>query len=448
MKKIVFVMISAALLMGGCSEKSGKDLENPLLTEFDTPHEVPPFATIKTEHFIPAFEAAIEEHNKEIEAIVNNEEEPGFENTLVAMDNSGMLLDKVNGVFDNLTSSETSDKLQKIAKEVSPMLSKHSDDIKLNQELFKRVKSVYDKKESLDLNQEQKMLLEKTYKDFVRGGANLPEDKKARLREINSELSLLSLEFGDNLLAETNSYQLVIENEADLAGLPESVIAGAKETAETEGLEGKWVFTLQKPSMIPFLQYADNRELREEIYTAYLNRGNNDNEYDNKDIIKKMVNLRVEKSHLLGYEAHADFVLEKNMANTPEKVFDFLYDLWTPALERAKQERAMMQEMIDKENHDFQLASWDWWYYAEKIKKAKYDLSEDELRPYFELEASLNGMLDVANKLFGITFEEKEDIPVYHKDVRAFEVYESNGELVGVLYMDFFPRASKKAAHG
>ena len=441
MKK-VFLFLLAAGLFTACNQIMEEG--NPLLKEFNTPHGVPPFSEIKPEHFIPAYQTAIDEHNKEIAAIVDEEEAPTFKNTLVALDNSGMLLDKVSSVFDNLTSSETSDKLQKIAKEVSPMLSKHSDDIKLNAKLFDRIKTVYEQKDEIDLNREQTMLLEKTYKNFVRGGANLPEDKKARLRKINSELSLLSLNFGDNLLAETNNYQLVIEDEANLAGLPETVLAGAKETAEAEGMDGKWIFTLQKPSMIPFLQYAENRDLREEIYKAYLNRGNNNNEYDNKDLIKKMVNLRVEKAHLLGYEAHADFVLEKNMANTPEKVFDFLYDLWTPALERAKQERAMMQEMIDEEGHDFQLASWDWWYYAEKIKKAKYDLSEDELRPYFELEASLNGMLDVANKLFGITFEEKDDIPVYHKDVRAFEVYESNGELIGVLYMDFFPRASKR----
>jgi peptidyl-dipeptidase Dcp len=429
--------------MGACSKQKEEKGGNPFFEEYETPFKVPPFDKIENKHFIPAFEKAMKEHKSEIEAIVNNPEDPTFDNTVGEMVYSGKLMDKVTYVFYGLLSANTGDELQKIAQKISPRLSAHRDEIKLNPELFKRIKTVYKKKDDLDLSSEEAFLLEDLYKSFIRNGANLNDEDKEKLKKINQKLSSLSLEFERNELKETNNFELVIEDKKNLAGLPESVIQTASETAKKRGHEGKWVFTTHKPSMIPFLQSAENRDLREKLYKAYLNRGNNDNEYDNKEILSEIVKLRVKKAHLLGYETYADYELETRMAKEPKNVMDLLNKVWDAALPVAKEERKQMQQIINKEGKDFDLKSWDWWYYAEKLRKQKYDLDDSELRPYFKLDNVRQGAFDVANKLYGITFAEIKDIPTPHPDARAFEVKEADGEHIGVLYMDFHPRSSK-----
>ncbi len=448
MRKIIYVFAALFIVISSCNEDKKKEKamnNNPLLVEkFNTPFEIPPFEKIKNKHYLPAFKEAMKIQKKEIDAIVNNSEKPTFENTLVALDNSGELLDRVSNIFFNLKSADTNDSINKIAEKVSPLLSKHKDDIALNEKLFERVKTVYDEQDKLDLNTEQKMLLKKVYQNFVRGGANLPEDKKERFREINKKLSELTLKFGNNLLNENNAFELIIENKDDLAGLPENVIAGAKETADKKAYVNKWVFTLQKPSLIPFLTYSEKRHLREKIYKAYINRGDNNNENDNKEIIKQIVNLRLEKANMSGYKTHADFILDKNMAKTPENVFNLMDKVWKPAIKTAEQEAADIQKMIDKEGGNFKAEPWDWWYYSEKIRKEKYDLDEEALRPYFKLENVRNGMFMLANKLYGITFTPLKDVPVYHKDALVFEVKDADGSHIGIYYADYFPRESKR----
>ena len=417
---------------------------NPFFSDYSTPYEVPDFDRIKPAHFMPAFKEAMSMQVKEIDAIVATEEAPTFENTIVAMDESGELLTRVSSVFYNLSSAVTSDSIQAISKEVAPLMSAHRDNISLNEGLFARVKSVYDQKDDLDLNTEQQVLLEKTYKNFVRGGANLAAEKKDRFREINKELSVLSVQFGENLLAETNAYKLVIEDEADLEGLPQFVIDMGAGDAAAEGLEGKWLFTLHKPSLIPFLQYASNRALREEIFNAYINRGNNDNDHDNKAIASKIAALRVERANLLGYETHAHYVLDENMAKTPENVYALMDQVWNAALPVAKEEAVELQKMIADEGDAFDLQPWDWWYYSEKLRKQKYDLDDEQLKPYFELSNVQNGMFDVANKLWGLTFKERFDLPKPHPDAHTYEVFDTDGSHQAVLLMDFFPRESKR----
>ncbi len=445
MKKLILFFASAMLILSACNQNN-KDVENnPLLVKtFDTPFEVPPFSKIKNKHYLPAFKEAMKVQKEEIDAIVNNSEEPTFENTLVAFDNSGELLDRVSDIFFNLKSADTNDSINQIAKEVSPLLSKHRDDIALNEGLFKRVKSVYDKQDELNLNTEQKMLLKKVYEKFVRGGANLSGKQKERFREINKELSMLTLKFGENLLNENNAFELVIDNKEDLAGLPDAVVAGAEETAKAKGYDGKWVFTLQKPSLIPFLTYSEKRPLREKMFKAYVNRGDNNDANDNKDVIKKIVNLRLERANMLGFKTHADYILDVNMAKNPKNVFDLMYKVWEPAIKVAKQEAADIQKMIDAEGGNFKLEPWDWWYYSEKIRKEKYDLDEEALRPYFKLENVREGMFLLANKLYGITFTELKDVPVYHKDALVFEVKDADGSHIGIYYADYFPRESKR----
>ncbi|GAB4370664.1 MAG: M3 family metallopeptidase [Calditrichia bacterium] len=418
--------------------------QNPFLQTWDTPFQTPPFSEIRPEHFLPAFEKGIQQQQQEIQAIVSDPNPPTFQNTLEALERSGRLLRRVKGVFENLQSAHTNEELQKIAKEVAPMLSKHKDDILLNEKLFQRIKTVYEQKEQLNLNREQEILLEKYYREFVRGGANLPTDQKTRLREINKELSVLTLKFGENILNEDNHFELVIQNREDLSGLPENVIQAAAQTAKERGYEGQWVFTLQKPSLIPFLQYSDKRNLREKLFKAYINRGNNNNEWDNKDILLRIIKLRREKANLLGYKTHADFVLEENMAQKPENVFDLLNKLWKPALHKARSEARQLQKMIEDEGHNFKLQPWDWWYYSEKLKKEKFALDDESLRPYFQLENVREGAFMVANKLFGITFTRRDDIPTYHPDVEAFEVKDADGSHIGIFYTDYFPRASKR----
>jgi len=441
MKHVLVLFVFAGMLIWSCSNQTG---QNPFFTEWNTPFGTPPFDKIKEGHFMPAFEEGMRQGRLEIDAVADNPEAPTFENTMEALEQSGALLTKVNNVFFNLTSAHTNDSLQSIAKTVAPLLSTYRDDILLNEKLFQRIKTLYEQKDDLNLTEEQNMLLEKRYKDFVRGGANLSEEKKARYREINEELSLLTVQFGDNVLKEDNAFELVIDNEDDLAGLPENVITGASDAAKERGHEGKWVFTLHRPSMTPFLQYSEKRDLREKIFKAYINRGNNDNALDNKKILSRIAALRVERAKLLGYKTHAHFILEENMAKEPKNVYDLLYQLWKPALKRAKQEAREFQAMIDKEGGNFDLEPWDWWYYAEKVKKAKYDLDEEMLRPYFKLENVIQGAFIVANKLFGITLEERTDIPKYHDDVNVFEVKDADGSHIGILYTDYFPRASKR----
>lgn len=424
-------------------EKETSGTDNPLLVKFDTPFGVPPFEQIKPEHYMPAFEEGMKQQLEEVQKIIDNTEEPTFANTVEAMFRSGELLNQTSAIFFSQDGANTNKELQKVAQEISPKLAAHRDAISLNPKLFERIKLVYAKKDSFQLSDEQAFLFENMYKGFIRNGANLPDDKKEELKAINQKLSSLSVQFDQNLLAETNDFKLIIDNKDDLAGLPEDVIGAAAETAAKDSLEGKWEFTTHKPSMIPFLQYANNRDLREKLYYAYTHRGNNGNQYDNKQIVADIVKLRVEKANLLGYPNHAAYRLENRMAKTPERAFELLNKLWDKALPAAKKEAAELQKMIDAEGGKFKLASWDWWYYAEKLRKQKYDLDENEMRPYFKLENVREGAFTVANKLYGITFTEINDIPKPHPDAQAFEVKEANGDQLCILYMDFYPRESK-----
>ena len=438
--------IAVALSACSSSEKKSEILApgDILLTEFTTPFGVPPFDKIELDDYMPAFKEAIAQQQKEVDDIVGQTAAPDFENTIVALDQSGSLLRKVNAVFSGLNSANTNDEMQALSRELSPLLSKNSDDIRLNKDLFARVKTVYDNRESLNLNKEQKKLLEETYKSFVRGGANLDAEQQARLRELNSEISMLQLTFGQNMLKETNAFQLVIENKDDLAGLPESLILNAEVAARAAGLEGKWLFTLHNPSVMPFLQYADNRALREKIFKGYINRGNNGNDADNKDVVLKLVTLRLEKAKLMGYDDYASFVLEDRMAKTSDKVYALLDEIWKPALGKAKEELADINAEIKKEGGNFEAEGWDWRYYFEKAKKAKFDLDENQVRPYLKLENVRDGAFLLANKLYGITFTPIKEIPLPHPDAQAFECKDKDGTHLGVLYMDFFPRASKR----
>jgi len=422
----------------------GAGIENPFFSEFDTPFGVPPFEQIKLEHYMPAFEEGMKQQAAEIDAITANTEPPTFANTVEALERSGEMLTRVSNVFFSLNSSLTSDTMQAMAQEIAPKLSKHGDDILMNEKLFQRVKDVYATKDDPGLTTEQRRLLDEAYKSFVRNGANLDKEKQAKLRQINEELSVATLKFGENILKENNRFELVIEKKKDLAGLPDNAVAAAAEAAKERGHEGKWVFTLHKPSLIPFLQYSSKRELREKMFKAYDHRGDNNNDLDNKELVTKIARLRLERAQLLGYKTHADYVLEENMAKTPDKVYAFLDRVWAPALKRAKAEADDMQKMIDKEGREFKLQPWDWWYYAEKVKKAKYDLDEEMLRPYFQLENVRQGAFDVASKLYGITFVELSGVPKYHEDVRVFEVKDSDGSHIGLLYVDYFPRESKE----
>ena len=436
-----------AIVLGACSSQQKSDVAattpNPFFTEYTTPYGVPPFDQIEVAHYKPALLKGMEEQTEEVKAIVSNPEEPTFENTIVALDQCGQLLQKTMYAFSGQSSVNTNDEIQELEREIYPMLSKHSDDISLNPALFARVKAVYENQAKFNLDKELKKLLEETYKGFVRGGANLSEADQAKLRELNSEISMLQLTFGQNVLKETNAFQLVIDNEADLAGLPEDVKVKAAETAKEMGKEGKWIFTLHNPSVMPFLQYADNRELRKQIFEAYINRGNNNNENDNKEVVKKLVTARLEKAKLMGYKDYAAYVLEVNMAKDEKNVYDLLNQVWTPALAKAKEELADINAEIKKEGGDFEAAGWDWRYYFEKAKKAKFNVDENEMRPYFELGHVREGIFYVANKLYGITFNELKDIPKPDPDAFAFECKDKDGTLLGVLYMDFFTRPGK-----
>ena len=419
-------------------------MDNPFFTEYTTPFQVPPFDKIDTSHYMPAFIEGMKQHNDEIASIVNNQDAPTFENTILAFDKSGELLTKVSKVFFNVMQANTNDNLQLIAQKISPMLSQHNDEISMNPKLFERIKVVYEKRNESGLDAQQIRVTEKYYRDFERQGANLSAGQQEQLKKINGQLASLGLKFGDNLLAETNkNFKLVIDNQADLDGLPEGVISAAAETAKASGMDGKWVFTLAKPSMIPFLQYAKNRALREKIYRGYFMRGNNNNDNDNKKVLSEMIQLRAEKAKLLGYDNYAAYVIDENMAKTTSNVDDFLNKLMVAALPVAKAELVEMQKIADAEGANFKLDSWDWWFYAEKLRKQKYDLDENELKPYFSLDNVRDGMFAVAGKLYGITFNKLTDLPVYQKDVETFEVKESDGSHLGILYLDYYPRDSK-----
>lgn len=445
--KQVFMAVSVAVLMSAstCSDDKQEKAEgNPFLSEYTTPYGVPPFEEIKIEDYKPAFMQGMKEEIAEIDAICNNTEEPTFENTIVAMDQSGKLLRKVRIVFGGQSGVNNNDELRALSREMSPVFSKHSDDIRLNPALFARVKAVYDKKDQLGLDKEQAKLLEETYKGFVRGGANLPADKQAKLRELNSEIAMLELTFGQNMQNETNDFKLVIDKEEDLSGLPESLIANAAVQAKNDGMEGKWVFTLHNPSVMPFLQYADNRELREKIFNGYIMRGNNGNDSDNKDVVKNLVTKRQEKAKLMGYDTFADFVLEERMAKNAGNVYALLDEIWKPALAKAKDELADINAEIKKEGNNFEAQGWDWRYYFEKAKKAKFDLDENEVRPYLKLENVRDGAYWVANQLYGITFTKLNHMPLPHPDAEVFECKDKDGTSLGLLYMDYFPRESKR----
>lgn len=438
-KKCIFILATSCM-MYSCTTQTET---NPFVSEFQTEHGVPPFDKIKLEHYEPAFLKGIEEQNANIDAIVNNSETPTFENVIVALDNSAPILDRVSAIFYNMTDAEKTPGLNELSIKIAPTLSEHSDNISLNQELFKKVNAVYQQKESLKLTTEQERLLEETYKDFVRSGANLSSEKQARLREINKQLSTLGLTFSDNILNENNAFKLYIDKEEDLAGLPEWFRQSAAEEAKADGQEGKWLFTLGNASRLPFLQYSENRPLREQIYKAYINRGNNNDKNDNKKIITDIVSLRLEKAQLLGFDCYSNFVLDNTMAKNSTTVMNFLNNLWSYSLPKAKAEAADLQKIMDKEGKGEKLEAWDWWYYTEKLRKEKYNLEEDEIKPYFKLENVREGAFAVANKLYGITLTKLEGIPVYHPDVEVFEVKDADGSHMGIFYVDYFPRPGK-----
>lgn len=444
---IAFLILALASLTSCTNEPKKErvmDPLNPFFNQYETPFEVPPFDQIKPEHYLPAFEEGMAQQKEAVEAILASKKKPTFRNTLEALNQSGELLSRVSSVFYGLSSANTNEDLQKIQLEISPKMAAHSDEINLNPNLFKRIKSVYDNREKMKLTEEQAYILENKYKELVRNGANLPDDKKEELKQINQELSILGVQFSQNVLEETNAFSLVIDHPADLKGLSQTSVDAAAEAAAEAGMPGKWVFTAQKPSWIPFLQSAHNRELRKELYAGWLNRGNRNNEYDNKEILAKMMALRAQKAHLLGYASHADLVMESRMAKTPENVMALLDQVWKPALAAAIRNRDQMQEIIRREGGRFQLEAHDWWMYAEKLRKEQFNLDESELRPYFKLENVSRGVFDVANKLYGITFTEITDIPKPHSEAVAYEVKEADGSHLGVLYMDFHPRASKR----
>ena len=418
--------------------------KNPFLKPYNTPHDTAPFHLIKIEHYEPALLEGMKEQNEEIDAIVNNPEAPTFQNTIVALEKSGALLDRVTTVFGNLMSAETSDEMQELAEKMMPVLSEHSNNISLNEKLFARIKAVYEQKDQLQLKGEDAQLLQKTYDGFVRSGANLTGEAKEKFRQLNTELSILTLRFSQNLLKETNNYELAL-TEKQLEGLPESSLESYAQTAKDKGKEGS-IITLDAPSFVPFMKYCDDRSLRREVYMAYNTQCTHNNEYNNVDIIKQLVNIRMELAHLLGFSTFAEYKLKKRMAETSDAVYKLLNQLleaYTPAaLKEVAEVEALAREM---EGNDFQLMPWDWAYYSEKLKNKKFNLNEEELRPYFELSQVEKGVFGLATRLYGITFKENKEIPVYHPDVKAYEVFDKDGSFLAVLYTDFHPRAGKRS---
>lgn len=429
------------LFILSCTNKDNS--MNPFLNDYETPFKIPPFEEIEFAHYEPAFDIGMKEHLKEIEEIANNQQEPTFENTIEAMERSGETLDKVANVFFNLLGSNTNDDMDALAMKISPKLSAHNDSILLNKELFKRIKELFDNKGSFNLTTEQNRLLEETYKRFIRSGANLDNQSMERLTQINSSLSSLSVQFDQNVLKETNSYSMVIENEEDLDGLPAEEIRQASLLADSEGQSGKWVFKPTRVSMYPFLTYSTQRDLREELYNSYIQRGDNDNAYDNKEIIAEMISLRKEKASMMGFDSHSDYVLDNTMAKTPENVNKLLQTIWKPGVEKAKGEVEEMQKLISDEGGNFELAAWDWWHYSEKLRQEKFDFKEEEVKPYFSEDKVLAGAFDVAQKLFDITFTERNDLPKYRENIRSFIVEDLNKKVIGIFYTDFTLRPNK-----
>ncbi len=417
MKKTVFLAAAAMMLATGCKDKKQTDMDNPFFSAWGTPYEIPDFGRIKTDHYLPAFEEGMKRQKAEIDAIVNNPEAPTFENTVLAYEYSGRLLQEVSAVFFNLSSSNTSDEMDAIEEAVTPLLSAHGDDIALNAKLFERIKAVYDQRESLGLNGEQMRLLEEQYKGFVRSGANVPADKQARFRELNEQIASLTMRFAQNVLKATNAYSKKLADGSEV--------------------------TLQMPSWEPFMQTCPDRKLREELWRAYTDRCK-DGEYDNTKIIDTLVNLRLERANILSFESHADYVLDNTLAKTPNNVYKCLMDIWIPALKVAKQERDQYQRMLEKDEPGAKLQPWDWRYYAEKLRTEKYSLDDAVVRPYFALDSVLQGAFGVAGKLYGLTFAERTDLPLYDPEARSFEV-KDGGQTIGILYMDFHPRASKRS---
>ena len=437
MKKTI-ILSAIAMAMLACTST------NPLLDQPATPFGVPAFDQVKLEHYMPAFEEAIRVNKAEVQAIIDNTDEPTFENTIVALDRSGLLLDRVIGVFFNVLEADGNDDMDAIAEKVSPMLSELSSSIILNDALFERVKAVYDQRESLDLTPEQLRLLTETYKGFADNGANLPAEQKERLKAINEELGLLSLQFGRNVVAETNSCQRFITNEDELKGLPESAKAAAAEEAAVAGHPGEWLFTPKRTSFTPVLQYCENRELRKQLLMDYTTRANHDNDNDNKSVILREMQLRIERAKLFGFDNPADYILQDCMAKDSKTVDAFLQSVWAPSLAAAKREASELQKLLNEDLPGEKLQPWDWWFYAEKLRKAKYALDEEEIKPYFELGNVRRGAFGVATKLYGLQFEPLKDMPVYNPEVEVFKVTDAAGELIGILYTDYFPRAGKR----
>ena len=419
-------------------------VDNPLLKPFDNTFNVAPFDEIRAEHYVPAIEVALDQARKEIDEIKQNTDEPSFENTIEALEHSGALLDSITPVLFNLNSAETNDALQQVTQEVSPQITAFSNEVNQDAAVFEKVKNIYERRHDLDLDKEQARLLEKVYKDFVRSGANLRPDEKEELKELSVKLASLSLKFGEHVLAETNSFTMKVTDKDRLTGLPGDLLDRAADLAKSQGEEGAWHFTLQAPSFVPFMEYADDRQLREELYRAYMKKGFQDNDHNNEEIIQQIINLRCRKAQLLGYETYAEYVLEERMAKSPEKVVGFLEDLLEQSFDKAKGEKEELEQFVKNElGEDIALERWDWAYYSEKLRKAKFDFDDEVIKPYFRLESVIDGVFKTSERLYGISFQRNEGIPTYHEEVDAFEVTEG-GETVALLLTDFFPRAGKR----
>lgn len=453
MKKLIF-FLSIALLAITCTQKTTKTVTdiptptptrtNPLLSEWDTPFGTPPFNKIKSEDYLDALRKGIVEHDAEIASIVNKKSTPTFKNTIIALEETGSLINRVSNIFDAVEAANTDDILKATAKKIRPEMAAHYDKIRMNKQLFNRINAVYKQRTKLNLSAEDHKLLEKTYKDFVRSGVGLDIDKQNQLKIINEKLANLTQKFGDNLLEETNSFDLYVTDKKDLGDLPENFVTAAAEEAKTRGHKSGWSFTLQRPSMYPFLQYSKNRDLRKKILNGYTHRGDNNNEFDNKKVLAEIVSLRTKKANILGYKTHADYVLEETMAENATNVFKLLDKIMKPALATAKRDRDMLAAKMKADGVKGKFDASDWRYYVREIRSEKYDFDEDQTRPYFEANAVRNGAFALAKKLFGLTFTERNDIDTWHKDQQVFEVFDNQHKHVGILYMDFFARPSKR----
>ncbi|CDN31648.1 Dipeptidyl carboxypeptidase Dcp [Mucinivorans hirudinis] len=449
MKKVIMIAVAATALAAAtpvnAQNSAADNKNNPFFQEWKTPYGVPPFNEIKPEHYLPAIEEGMLLEKAEIDAIINNPAAPTFENTIVAYDNTGEFLAKVSSVFGCITGTDITPELEEIQAKVSRLSTAHRSDISLNDKLFARIKNVYDQRNNLGLDPVQMRLLEKIYKGFERNGADLSQADKEKLRKIDEQLSKLSLDFGRNLRKDNGEFFVLVTDVKDLKGLPKSSIDAAREEAKARGKAQGYAFTLDKPSMLPFLQYADNRELRKQLYTGYLERCNHNNATDNKAVINQIINLKLERAKLMGFPNPAAFIVENNMAKNTDAIYELLGELWTPALKRAAEEEAQMKAIMNKEGIAGDIQQWDWWYYSEKLREAKYALNEEELRPYFELNATLQGLLDLTSKMWGLQYKDiTAQVPTYNSENKVFEVREKDGSLVGVVYWDFHPRSSKR----